>query len=141
MYTGVRIIKRGRARGLQRMTPGRDQKAERQSGREIAGTVKGWIAESAQRRRAEKQRALAEAGVQTNRRAHAVQPVAALQSEYSLWWRKPEGEVIATLEELGIGPVPYSPLGKGYLTGKIDENTTSAAERRGRGDSEWVAGL
>src|ERR1700733_10693023 len=65
---------------------------------------------------------LSEAGVQTIRRAHAVQPVTALQSEYSLWWRKPEAEVIPTLEELGIGLVPYSPLGKGFLTGKIDEN-------------------
>jgi aryl-alcohol dehydrogenase-like predicted oxidoreductase len=67
---------------------------------------------------------LSEAGAQTIRRAHAVQPVAALQSEYSLWWRKPEEEVIPTLEELGIGLVPFSPLGKGFLTGKIDENTT-----------------
>ncbi len=67
---------------------------------------------------------LSEAGVQTIRRAHAVQPVTALQSEYSLWWRKPEAEVLATLEELGIGLVPFSPLGKGYLTGKMDEKTT-----------------
>jgi aryl-alcohol dehydrogenase-like predicted oxidoreductase len=67
---------------------------------------------------------LSEAGVQTIRRAHAVQPIAALQSEYSLWWRKPEAEVIPTLEELGIGFVPYSPLGKGFLTGKMDESTT-----------------
>jgi aryl-alcohol dehydrogenase-like predicted oxidoreductase len=67
---------------------------------------------------------LSEAGVQTIRRAHAVQPVTALQSEYSLWWRTPEAEVIPTLEELGIGFVPFSPLGKGFLTGKIDENTT-----------------
>ena len=67
---------------------------------------------------------LSEAGVQTIRRAHAVQPLTALQSEYSLWTRTPEKEVIPTLEELGIGFVPYSPLGKGYLTGKIDENTT-----------------
>jgi aryl-alcohol dehydrogenase-like predicted oxidoreductase len=66
---------------------------------------------------------LSEAGVQTIRRAHAVQPVTALQSEYSLWWRRPEAEVIPTLEELGIGFVPYSPLGKGFLTGKMDENT------------------
>jgi aryl-alcohol dehydrogenase-like predicted oxidoreductase len=66
---------------------------------------------------------LSEAGVKTIRRAHAVQPVTALQSEYSLWWRKPEAEVIPTLEELGIGMVPYSPLGKGYLTGKIDDST------------------
>src|SRR5689334_9818221 len=67
---------------------------------------------------------LSEAGVQTIRRAHAVQPVTALQSEYSLWWRRPEAEVLPTLEELGIGLVPYSPLGKGFLTGKIDENAT-----------------
>ena len=66
---------------------------------------------------------LSEAGVQTIRRAHAVQPVTALQNEYSLWWRKPEAEVIPTLEELGIGLVSYSPLGKGFLTGKMDENT------------------
>ncbi len=69
---------------------------------------------------------LSEAGVKTIRRANAVQPVTALQSEYSLWWRAPEAEVLPTLEELGIGLVPYSPLGKGYLTGKIDENTTFA---------------
>ena len=62
--------------------------------------------------------------MQTIRRAHAVQPVTALQSEYSLWWREPEAEVLPTLEELGIGFVPYSPLGRGFLTGKIDENTT-----------------
>jgi aryl-alcohol dehydrogenase-like predicted oxidoreductase len=67
---------------------------------------------------------LSEAGVKTIRRANAVQPVAAVQSEYSLWWRSPEKEVIPTLEELGIGFVPFSPLGKGFLTGKIDENTT-----------------
>src|SRR5215217_2219396 len=67
---------------------------------------------------------LSEAGVQTIRRAHAVQPVAALQSEYSLWWRQPEQEVLPTLEELGIGFVPFSPLGKGFLTGKIDDKTT-----------------
>ncbi len=66
---------------------------------------------------------LSEAGVGTIRRAHAVQPVTALQNEYSLWWRKPEAEVIPTLEELGIGLVPYSPLGRGFLTGKMDENT------------------
>ena len=62
--------------------------------------------------------------MQTIRRAHAVQPVTALQSEYSLWWREPEAEIMPTLEELGIGFVPFSPLGKGFLTGKIDENTT-----------------
>ena len=67
---------------------------------------------------------LSEAGVQTIRRAHAVQPVAALQSEYSLWWREPEEAILPTLEELGIGFVPFSPLGKGFLTGTIDENTT-----------------
>ena len=67
---------------------------------------------------------MSEAGAQTIRRAHAVQPVAALQSEYSLWWREPEQEILPTLEELGIGFVPFSPLGKGFLTGKIDENTT-----------------
>jgi aryl-alcohol dehydrogenase-like predicted oxidoreductase len=66
---------------------------------------------------------LSEAGVGTIRRAHAVQPVAALQNEYSLWWRKPEAEVIPTLEELGIGMVPYSPLGKGFLTGAVDDKT------------------
>ncbi len=66
---------------------------------------------------------MSEAGAQTVRRAHAVQPVTALQNEYSLWWRRPEAEIIPMLEELGIGLVPYSPLGKGFLTGKIDENT------------------
>jgi aryl-alcohol dehydrogenase-like predicted oxidoreductase len=66
---------------------------------------------------------MSEAAAQTIRRAHAVQPVTAVQSEYSLWWRRPEAEVIPTLEELGIGFVPYSPLGKGFLTGKINENT------------------
>ncbi len=70
---------------------------------------------------------LSEAGVKTIRRAHRVQPVTALQSEYSLWFRRPEAEVIPTLEELGIGFVPYSPLGKGFLTGKIDENATFAS--------------
>src|SRR6185369_2858978 len=67
---------------------------------------------------------LSEAGVQTIRRAHAVHPVTALQSKYSLWWREPEAEVLPALEELGIGFVPFSPLGRGFLTGKIDENTT-----------------
>lgn len=70
---------------------------------------------------------LSEAGVNTIRRAHAVQPVAALQSEYSLWWREPEAEILPTLEELGIGFVPFSPLGKGFLTGKIDESTQFAS--------------
>jgi aryl-alcohol dehydrogenase-like predicted oxidoreductase len=85
---------------------------------EVAGAVKELIQEGKV-----KHFGLSEAGVQTIRRAHAVQPVTALQSEYSLWWRKPEAEVIPTLEELGIGFVPYSPLGKGFLTGKMDENT------------------
>ena len=67
---------------------------------------------------------LSEAGAKTIRRAHAVQPVAALQSEYSLWWREPEDEILPTLEELGIGFVPFSPLGKGFLTGAIDDKTT-----------------
>jgi aryl-alcohol dehydrogenase-like predicted oxidoreductase len=67
---------------------------------------------------------LSEAGAQTIRRAHAVQPVTAVQSEYSLWWRAPEADVLPTLEELGIGFVPFSPLGKGFLTGKIDDHTT-----------------
>ena len=66
---------------------------------------------------------LSEAGVETIRRAHAVQPVTTLQNEYSLWWRRPEKEVLPVLEELGIGLVPYSPLGRGFLTGKMDENT------------------
>ncbi len=86
---------------------------------DVAGTVKELIREGKV-----KHFGLSEAGVQTIRRAHAVQPVTALQSEYSLWWREPEAEVIPTLEELGIGLVPFSPLGKGFLTGKIDENTT-----------------
>jgi aryl-alcohol dehydrogenase-like predicted oxidoreductase len=85
---------------------------------EVAGAVKELIKEGKV-----KHFGLSEAGVQTIRRAHAVQPVAALQSEYSLWWREPEKEVIPTLEELGIGFVPFSPLGKGFLTGKISENT------------------
>src|SRR5919108_232619 len=84
---------------------------------EVAGTVKDLIREGKV-----KHFGLSEAGVQTIRRAHAVQPVAALQSEYSLWWREPEEEIMPVLEELGIGFVPYSPLGKGFLTGKIDEN-------------------
>jgi aryl-alcohol dehydrogenase-like predicted oxidoreductase len=86
---------------------------------DVAGTVKELIQAGKV-----KHFGMSEAGVKTIRRAHAVQPVTALQSEYSLWWRKPEVEVIPTLEELGIGFVPYSPLGKGFLTGKIDENTT-----------------
>jgi aryl-alcohol dehydrogenase-like predicted oxidoreductase len=85
---------------------------------EVAGAVKDLIAAGKVRHFG-----LSEAGVQTIRRAHAVQPVTALQSEYSLWWRKPEQEVIPTLKELGIGLVPYSPLGKGFLTGKIDAST------------------
>jgi aryl-alcohol dehydrogenase-like predicted oxidoreductase len=86
---------------------------------DVAGTVRDLILEGKV-----KHFGLSEAGVQTIRRAHAVQPVTALQSEYSLWWRDPEAEVLPTLEELGIGFVPFSPLGKGFLTGKIDENTT-----------------
>jgi aryl-alcohol dehydrogenase-like predicted oxidoreductase len=86
---------------------------------DVAGTVKDLIQAGKV-----KHFGMSEAGVMTIRRAHAVQPVTALQNEYSLWWRKPEEEVIPMLEELGIGLVPYSPLGKGFLTGKIDENTT-----------------
>src|SRR5260221_14165933 len=86
---------------------------------DVAGAVKDLIKEGKV-----KHFGLSEAGAQTIRRAHAVLPVTALQSEYSLWYRKPEEEVIPTLEELGIGFVPYSPLGRGFLTGKIDENTT-----------------
>lgn len=86
---------------------------------DVAGTVKDLIREGKV-----KHFGLSEAGVHTIRQAHAVQPVAALQSEYSLWWREPEQEILPTLEELGIGFVPFSPLGKGFLTGKIDEHTT-----------------
>ena len=86
---------------------------------DVAGAVKDLIREGKV-----KHFGLSEAGAQTIRRAHAVQPVAALQSEYSLWWREPERETLPTLEELGIGFVPFSPLGKGFLTGTIDEKTT-----------------
>jgi aryl-alcohol dehydrogenase-like predicted oxidoreductase len=86
---------------------------------DVAGAVKELIQQGKV-----KHFGLSEAGVQVIRRAHAVQPVTALQSEYSLWWREPEEEILPTLEELGIGFVPFSPLGKGYLTGKMDENTT-----------------
>jgi aryl-alcohol dehydrogenase-like predicted oxidoreductase len=86
---------------------------------DVAGAVKDLIQEGKV-----KHFGLSEAGIQTIRRAHAVQPVTALQSEYSLWWREPEAEVLPTLEELGIGFVPFSPLGKGFLTGKITEHTT-----------------
>ena len=86
---------------------------------DVAGAVKDLI-----RQGKVKHFGLSEAGVQTIRRAHAVQPVTAVQSEYSLWWRQPEEELLPTLEELGIGFVPFSPLGKGFLTGKIDEDTT-----------------
>ena len=86
---------------------------------DVAGAVKDLIRDGKV-----KHFGLSEAGVQTIRRAHAVQPVTALQSEYSLWWRRQETEVLPTLEELGIGLVPYSPLGRGFLTGKINENTT-----------------
>ncbi len=84
---------------------------------DVAGAVKDLIQQGKV-----KHFGLSEAGVQTIRRAHAIQPLTAIQSEYSLWWRRPEAEVVPTLEELGIGFVPYSPLGKGFLTGKIDEN-------------------
>ncbi len=86
---------------------------------DVAGAVKELIQQGKV-----KHFGLSEAGVKTIRRAHAVQPVTALQSEYSLWWREPEAEVMPMLEELGIGFVPFSPLGKGFLTGKIDEKTT-----------------
>jgi aryl-alcohol dehydrogenase-like predicted oxidoreductase len=86
---------------------------------DVAGAVKDLIHEGKVRHFG-----LSEAGVHTIRRAHAVQPITAVQSEYSLWWRNPESELLPTLEELGIGFVPFSPLGKGFLTGKIDENTT-----------------
>lgn len=89
---------------------------------EVAGTVKELIAEGKV-----KYFGMSEAGVESIRRAHAVQPVSALQSEYSLWWREPEKEILPTLEELGIGFVPFSPLGKGFLTGAIDANTTFGA--------------
>ena len=85
---------------------------------EVAGAVKDLI-----RQGKVKHFGLSEAGVQTIRRAHAIQPVTALQNEYSLWWREPEAEVMPTLEELGIGLVPYSPLGRGFLTGKMNENS------------------
>jgi aryl-alcohol dehydrogenase-like predicted oxidoreductase len=90
---------------------------------DVAGTVKELIEAGKV-----KHFGLSEAGVGTIRRAHAVQPVAALQSEYSLWWREPEEEILATLEELGIGFVPFSPLGKGFLTGKIDDTTEFASD-------------
>src|SRR5256714_13558419 len=86
---------------------------------DVAGAVKDLIQQGKV-----KHFGLSEAGAKTIRRAHAVQPVTAVQSEYSLWWREPEAEVLPTLEDLGIGFVPYSPLGRGFLTGKIDENTT-----------------
>lgn len=86
---------------------------------DVAGTVKDLIKEGKV-----KHFGLSEAGVATIRKAHAIQPVTALQSEYSLWWREPEQEILPTLEELGIGFVPFSPLGKGFLTGAINENTT-----------------
>src|SRR5258705_10948842 len=85
---------------------------------DVAGAVKDLIGQGKV-----KHFGLSEPGVQTVRRAHRVQPVTAVQSEYSLWWRRPEEELLPALEELGIGFVPFSPLGKGFLTGKIDENT------------------
>jgi aryl-alcohol dehydrogenase-like predicted oxidoreductase len=90
---------------------------------EVAGTVRDLIREGKV-----KHFGLSEAGVQSIRKAHAVQPVAALQSEYSMWWREPEAELLPLCEELGIGFVPFSPLGKGFLTGKIDETTTFAKD-------------
>ena len=90
---------------------------------DVAGTVKDLIREGKV-----KHFGLSEAGVESIRRAHAVQPVAALQSEYSLWWRAPEAEILPRCEELGIGFVPFSPLGKGFLTGKIDASTTFAKD-------------
>jgi aryl-alcohol dehydrogenase-like predicted oxidoreductase len=90
---------------------------------DVAGAVKDLIREGKV-----KHFGMSEAGTTTIRRAHAVQPVTAVQSEYSLWWREPEAEVLPTLEELGIGFVPFSPLGKGFLTGKINENTTFAPD-------------
>jgi len=86
---------------------------------DVAGTVKDLIAQGKV-----KHFGMSEAGVKTIRRAHAIQPITAVQSEYSLWWRRPEEELLPTLEELGIGFVPFSPLGKGFLTGTIDEKTT-----------------
>ena len=96
---------------------------------DVAGAVKDLIKQGKVRHFG-----LSEAGAKTIRRAHAVQPVTALQSEYSLWWREPEAEILPTLEELGIGFVPFSPLGRGFLTGKIDENTKFDA-------SDFRAGL
>ncbi len=90
---------------------------------DVAGTVRDLIGEGKV-----KYFGLSEAGVPSIRRAHQVQPVAALQSEYSLWWREPENEVLSVCEELGIGFVPFSPLGRGFLTGKIDESTEFAAD-------------
>jgi aryl-alcohol dehydrogenase-like predicted oxidoreductase len=90
---------------------------------DVAGAVRKLIREGKV-----KHFGLSEAGVQTIRRAHAVQPVTAVQSEYSLWWRRPETDVLPALEELGIGFVPFSPLGRGFLTGQIDENTTFASD-------------
>ncbi len=89
---------------------------------DVAGTVKDLIGEGKVRHFG-----MSEAGVRMIRRAHSIQPLTALQSEYSLWWREPEAEILPTLEELGIGFVPYSPLGKGFLTGKIDSDTTFKA--------------
>src|SRR5260221_2584777 len=89
---------------------------------DVAGAVKDLIQEGKV-----KHFGMSEAAAQTIRRAHAVQPITAIQSEYSLWWKRPEAEVLPLLEELGIGFVPYSPLGKGFLTGKINEDTTFAS--------------
>ena len=102
---------------------------------DVAGTVKDLIREGKV-----KHFGLSEPGVKTIRRAHAVQPVTAIQSEYSLWWRRPEEELLPTLEELGIGLVPFSPLGKGFLTGKIDEKTTFDQVRLPQHRSSLYAG-
>ena len=102
---------------------------------DVAGTVKDLIQEGKVRHFG-----LSEAGVRTIRRAHAVQPVTAVQSEYSLWWRKPEQEVLPALEELGIGFVPFSPLGRGFLTGKINENTNVRQVRLPQQPSPLYAG-
>ena len=102
---------------------------------EVAGAVKELIQQGKV-----KHFGLSEAGVQTIRRAHAVQPVTALQSEYSLWWREPEEEVIPTLEELGIGFVPFSPLGKGFLTGKIERRYAVRQNRFSQYRAAFYAG-
>lgn len=101
---------------------------------DVAGTVKDLIAQGKVRHFG-----LSEAGAEAMRRAHAVQPVAALQSEYSLWWREPEKEVLPTVEELGIGFVPFAPLGRGFLTGAIDERTTFDVHDQGNSSPRFSA--